>query len=106
MAGRSTRTTALTIRFPNNTLAELRAAAIRHNASVAAVVIAAVRLAIAPSTNENELVVSADLQGGAQTANWIEMRRVLSASMSGRWRWSRPSSRPAPPIFKTKDGYI
>jgi hypothetical protein len=54
MARTSTRTTALTVRFPNDLLAELRAIAVRHNLSFSRVVVVAIRLAMDPAAENSE----------------------------------------------------
>jgi post-segregation antitoxin (ccd killing protein) len=54
MAGTSTRTTALTVRFPNDLLAELRAIAVRRNLSVSRVVTFAIRIAMDSAAENSE----------------------------------------------------
>jgi hypothetical protein len=58
MTGTNTRTTAFTVRFPTDVLAEMRATAARHNVSVAMVVLTAIRLATDLPADENAVGTS------------------------------------------------
>ena len=75
MTGTSTRTTAFTVRFPNDLLAELRATAARHNVSVAMVVLTAIRLATSLRADKNAVGTS-EVNGPTQSLQSVDQPHI------------------------------